>query len=91
MGTRAMENRAKKLKEIEQQIKELEAQADVIKDELKKEMEAQGAEELHTGSFIIRWKTIISNKFDSKAFAAEHKKMYEQYTKKTESRRFTVA
>ena len=91
MGTRALENRILKLKEIERQQKALEEQAEAIKAEIKNEMEAQGAEELHTGSFIIRWKTIISNKFDSKAFATEHKKMYEQYTKKTESRRFTVA
>jgi len=86
-----LKNRILKLKEIERQQKALEEQAEAIKAEIKKEMEAQGVEELHTGSFIIRWKTIISNRFDSKTFQAEHKKMYEQYAKQTESRRFTVA
>lgn len=91
MGSRALENRIKRLKEIEAAQKELEKQADAIKAEIKAEMEARGADELHTGNFIIRWKSVISNKFDSKAFQAEHGRLYEQYLKQTASRRFTVA
>lgn len=54
-------------------------------------MEQKGVVELQAGSFIVRWKTILSSKFDSKAFQKEHEAMYSQYTKQTESRRFTVA
>lgn len=91
MGERAIENRIKKLQEIESQKKALEQEADKLKEEIKKEMEARRTEELKAGSFLVRWKTIIGNRFDAKAFQAEHKKMYEQYLKQTASRRFTVA
>jgi len=91
MGSRALENRIKRLQAIEAQQKELEQQAEAIKAEIKKEMEAPGADELHTGNFIIRWKTIISNKFDNKRFQADNKALYDQYLKPTESRRFTIA
>lgn len=91
MGSKALENRIKKLQEIEVQQELLKKEAEAIKAELKKELEARGTDELHTGNFIIRWKSIITNKFDSKAFQAEHKRMYEQYIKASESRRFTIA
>lgn len=84
MGTRAIENRIKKLQEIETQQKALEEQAEKIKAEIKSEMEAQGTEELNTGNFIIRWKTILNNRFDTKAFSVEHKKLYEQYMKQSQ-------
>ena len=91
MGNRAIENRIKRLKEIEAQQKELDKQAEALRAEIKAEMEAQGMEELHTGNFIVRWKAVICKRFDSKAFKAEHNELYNQYMKTSESRRFTVA
>lgn len=91
MGSRALENRIRKLRNIEAQQKELEQQAEAIKAEIKKEMEAQGTEELHTGNFIIRWKDIISNRLDSKALKATFPDIYSQFMKETASKRFTIA
>lgn len=91
MGNRAVENRIKRLKEIEAAQKELEKQADAIKAEIKAVMEAQGADELNTGNFIIRWKEIISNRLDSKALKATFPDIYSQFTKEAVSKRFTVA
>ena len=88
MGNRALENRIKRLKELEEQA---DVQMDQLKAEIKEDMEHKGVDELQAGSFIVRWKMVLSNKFDSKAFQKEHKTMYNQYTKQTESRRFTVA
>ncbi|MEY8356509.1 hypothetical protein AALB39_24600 [Lachnospiraceae bacterium 54-53] len=90
MGERAIENRVKKLKAIEEQIKALELEAEKLK-EIKKEMEARGTEEVQVGSFLVRWKSVIGNRFDSKAFQKEHKALYGQYLKQTEGKRFTVA
>lgn len=90
MGNRALENRIKKLQAIEAQQKELEKQADAIKAEIKAVMEAQGADELHTGNFIIRWKEIISSRLDGKALKATFPDIYSQFAKETASRRFTV-
>lgn len=53
-------------------------------------MEAQGTDELHTGNFIVRWKTIINNKFDAMAFGKEYSYLYEHFTWKSESKRFTI-
>ncbi|WP_395547892.1 MULTISPECIES: hypothetical protein [unclassified Lacrimispora] len=54
MGERAIENRVKKLKAIEEQIKALELEADKLKVEIKKELEARGAEEMQVGNFLVR-------------------------------------
>jgi len=91
MGNRALENRIMKLKEIEAAQKELEKQADAIKAEIKEMMEAQGSEEIKTKNFVVRWKVIISNKFDSKAFQSDHEALYDRYIKPAESKRFTIA
>ncbi|WP_024295622.1 hypothetical protein [Lacrimispora indolis] len=91
MGERAIVNRVKKLKAIEEQQTALKAEADKLKEEIKKEMHARGAEELKAGAFLVQWKTIIKNRFDSKSFQKEHKTLYSQYMSQTSEKRFTVA
>lgn len=90
MGERAIQNRIRRLKELEEQQKALEAQINSLKDEIKADMEEKGVDELEAGTFIVRWKQVLSNKFDSKAFQKEHEGLYSQYMKRTESRRFTI-
>ena len=90
MGERALENRIKKLRELEAQQKKLEEQAEKIKEEIKADMQAKGKKEIHTGNFVVRLKEVVTNRFDSKLFAKEHKSLYEAYTKKQSSMRFTI-
>lgn len=91
MTNKQIDNRAKKLEALEAQIKELEAQAEAVKDEIKTELEARSLEELKTESGrVIRWKMIISSRFDTKAFKAMHPAMYDAFTKESASRRFTI-
>lgn len=91
MTERMIENRIKKLQEIEAQQKELEAQAEALKAEIKADMESKGVDELKTKNFIVRWKEIISSRLDSKALKAALPDVYGQYCKASTSRRFTVA
>lgn len=91
MSTIEMFNKVKELKELKAMIEELEAEATAIEDTIKAEMIAQNVEEMQVDIFKIRYKTIVSSRFDSKAFKATHADLYDQYTKQTESRRFTVA
>ncbi|MCD7981922.1 MAG: hypothetical protein LUF32_06365 [Clostridiales bacterium] len=91
MGERAIDNRVRKLQELENQIAQLQEQADTIKDEIKADMESKGIDEIKTKNFIVRWKEIISNRFDSKAFKAAQPELYTAYTRETASRRFTIA
>lgn len=90
MGTRALENRVKKLKDLEAQIKELQEQADAVKAEIQAEMTQQDVEHLAAGVFLIRWTRVVSNRFDSKAFKAALPELYAQYTRPSESRRFSI-
>ena len=91
MTERQIENRVKKLKAIEKQRKDLEAQEKALKEEIKRDMESKGLEELKTKNFIIRWKEIISNSLDSKALRASFPDICEQFTKQSASKRFTIA
>ena len=70
MTERMIENRIKKLREIEAQQKELEQQAEALKAEIKADLEEKGLDELKTKNFLIRWKEVVSNRLDGKALKA---------------------
>ena len=91
MTERQIENRVKKLQELEAQQKMLEKEAEAIKDELKTELETQAIDELKTKFFIIRWKMVISTKLDSKSLKADLPEIYSKYCKESSSKRFTIA
>ena len=54
MTDEPINNRINKLQGIEDQVKELEAQAEAIRAELKADLENKGEDEHNPGSFIIR-------------------------------------
>ena len=91
MSINEMETKITQLQEWQQIISEAEAEAEALKDQIKAEMAAQNTEELQAGRFIIRWTTVISNRFDSTAFKKVMPDVYRAYTKATTSRRFTIS
>ena len=92
MTERMIENRVKKLSALEEQIAQLQEQADAIKGELKADLEEKGLDELKTKNFLIRWKEIVSSsRLDGKALKAALPEIYSQYCRPTSSRRFTIA
>lgn len=91
MTNRQLDNRVKKIQAIEAQIKELEAQADALRDEIKADLTVNGEDEHNTGAFIIRWKEIISTRLDSKALKAALPDVFATYSKQSSCRRFTVS
>lgn len=91
MTERMIENRIKKLSALEEQIAQLQEQAEGIKTELKADLDEKGVQELKTKNFLIRWKEIVSNRLDGKALKAALPEIYNQYYRPTSSRRFTVA
>ena len=86
-----MLSKVRELKELKAMADELAAEITAIEDIIKAEMLSQGVEEMQVDVFKVRYKTVISSRFDSKAFKETHADLYSQYTKQTESRRFTVA
>ena len=91
MTDRQINNRITRLQDIEAQMKELEAQAEAIRAELKADLESKGEDKHNTGSFVIRWKEIISRRLDSKALKAALPDVFAAYSRESSSRRFTIA
>lgn len=91
MSTTEITTKLAALKEWQAIADEAAAEIESLKDAIKKEMEARGVEELEAGQYIARFTTVLSNRFDTTTFKREHGEMYQQYTKQSKSRRFSVA
>ena len=78
------------LTEWETIIEDAKAEAEAIRDMLKAEMLEQNLEELEAGAYIIRWTSVLSNRFDTTAFKKSHGDMYKEFTKQVSSRRFSI-
>jgi predicted phage-related endonuclease len=91
MGQNELTQVIRELKELKAYREELEAEIEAKETIVKAEMDAQGVEELRVDIFKVIWKTIVSRRFDGKAFQPSHKDLYEQYLKPSTSRRFSIA
>ena len=58
---------------------------------IKAEMEAREVEELIAGQYIVRYTSVLSNRFDSTAFKKVMPEIYKAYTKQVSSRRFSIS
>ena len=79
------------LKEYEALDADLKEMIESIKDELKNELTEQGVEELEVGANIIRYTTVLSQRFDSTALKKKLPEIYGAYTKQVTSRRFSIS
>lgn len=78
------------LTEWETIIEEAKAEAEALRDSIKAEMLEQNTEELEAGAYIVRWTSVLSQRFDTTAFKKSHGEMYKEYTKQVCSRRFSI-
>ena len=79
------------LKEWEAILEEAQNEVEALRDCIKAEMLERGTEELQAGTYIIRWTSVLSNRFDSTAFKREHADLYKEFTKQVASKRFSIA
>ena len=84
-------SKVEELREWQKLLDEAEAMVETLKDFIKAEMEERGVEEMSAGSYICRFTTVLSNRFDTTAFKKQYADMYKAYTKQVKSRRFTVS
>ena len=91
MSANEMTTKIEALRDLEELIEEAKVEAEALRDEIKAEMMARNIEELSVGQFIIRWTSILSNRFDTTGFKKAYGALYKQYTKQTASRRFTIS
>ena len=79
------------LNEWEALMEEAKAEADAIRDDLKTEMMERETEELVVGSYIIRWTSVLSSRFDTTGFKKVYGDLYKAFTKQSTSRRFSIS
>lgn len=91
MSTTEITTKVEHIKTLQTMIDELTAEMESVKDEVKAEMTARGIDEMTVSCFKVRYKEVSSNRFDSTEFKKTHSELYEQYCKKTVSKRFSIA
>lgn len=84
-------SKIQQLKELEELIKEAEAEAEKLKDDIKDIMLKQNKEEMEVGRYIVRWTKVSSNRFDSTEFKKVMPDVYKAYVKQVSSRKFTIS
>lgn len=77
------------LKDIEAQIAELKAKAEVIKDEIKAEMGNE--EHVMVDGYKVNYTIVISTKLDSKKLKSELPDLWKKYSKEDITRRFSIS
>ena len=91
MSTTQITKKIEDLLALEQLMEEAKAEADTLRDEIKEEMLNQGVDVLMAGQYIVRWTSVLSNRFDSNAFRKVMPEVYKAYVKPVFSRRFSIA
>ena len=91
MSTIEITSKIEALKDLEALIVEAKAEAETLRDEIKAEMLNRNTEVMEAGQYIIRWTSVLSQRFDTTSFKKVYGDLYKEYTKQTASRRFSIA
>lgn len=91
MSANEIEIKIKKLQEWETIAEEARAEAESLRDEIKAEMLNRDTEELTAGRYIIRWTSVLSQRFDTSALKRVLPEIYKAYTKQVNSRHFSIS
>lgn len=90
MSTNQITSRIEAILELEKIAQKAKEEAEVLRNEIKQEMMNRNTEELTVGRYIIRWSTVLSQRFDAIAFKKVMPDIYKAYLKQVPSRRFTI-
>ena len=91
MSTIDLEIKIAKMQEYEALAEEAKAEAEALRDEIKAELTRRNSEEVTTGKYIVRWTSVLSQRFDSTSFKRAMPDVYKAFTKQVSSRRFSVS
>lgn len=91
MSTIEITSKIEALKDLESLIEEAKAGAETLRDEIKTEMLNRNTEEMEAGQYIVRWTSVLTQRFDTTAFKKVMPEVYKEYTKQISSRRFSIA
>lgn len=90
MNIALYENNIFEIKNLESEVRALNAKIDALKDELKADMEANGVDKVDTMIGVVRYQEIVSNRFDSAAFKKAAPELYKNFVVESISKRFTI-
>lgn len=79
------------LQELYAQVESLKAEITARESLIKDEMDSREIETLDLGNVIIRFTSVLSSRFDTKAFKQDFADIYALFTKQVASRRFSIA
>ena len=91
MANNELLNKIEALNEWEALMEEAKAEAEAIRDSIKQEMLSRELEELECGQYIIRYQSIVSNRFDSSSFKKAIPDVYQAFIRQSTSKRFSIA
>ena len=91
MSANEITTKIEALRELEELIEEAKVEAESLRDEIKAEMLSRNTEEMSVGQYIVRFTSILSNRFDTTVFKRAYGELYKEFTKQTASRRFTIS
>ena len=91
MSTHELTAQIESLRALEELIEEAKAEAETLRDTIKQEMLNRDVDTLEAGQYIVRWTSVLTNRFDSTAFKKVMPEVYKAYTKQVSSRRFTIS
>ena len=91
MSKNEIEARINALNEWEAIIADAQAEAEALRDEIKAEMLDRDTEELVAGAYIVRWTSVLSNRFDTTSFKKVYGDLYKAFTKQVSSKRFSIS
>lgn len=91
MSTNQLTSKIESLLEWEKIMAEAKEEAERLRDEIKQEMVRRNTEELAAGQYIVRWTSVLSQRFDANTFKKSMPEVYKSFIKQVASRRFSIA
>ena len=90
MTGKEIETKARRIKMLENKQSQMEAEIDQLKDELKKELERQGRDEIAAGAFRVLWKMMQERRFNTNRFRTENPGVYDAYRDPRSYMKFSI-
>lgn len=91
MSKTEMISKIEALNEWEAVIAEAQAEAEALRDAIKAEMLRQDTEEMEVGTYIVRWSSVLTQRFDTTKFKKAMPDIYKSFLKQSASKRFSIA
>jgi len=85
-----IENRVAELKRLENAIEDISSKAEALRNEIKNEMNLRGVEELTAGSYIVKFTSVLTSRFDTKKFKDNFGEIYHLFVRQVPSKRFSI-